>query len=555
MAIRRRRYLRIVLFFSRLLLSLVWWELILPRFLPSGLVQRGAAERRRKWAAQFRQLAVDLGGVMIKLGQFLSSRADVMPPEITRELAALQDEVPPDPFPPVKSRIEEELGGPIDGLFARFVEEPQSGASLGQTYYAWLPEGDPVIVKVQRLHIEELVATDLAAIGWAVGLVKWYPPLRRRVNLNALLEEFSRVTRGELDYIAEGRNAEELRANFLDDPDVFVPRPYWSHTSKSVLTLERADSIKITDYRAITAAGIDRNAVARKVFGTYVQQMLIHGLFHADPHPGNLFVEPRGPRPEDGSLTRDFLITFVDFGMMGHIRPKDKALLRDLAVHAFNREVPAAIADMQKLRFILPGTDTRSLERALYMLIDRYYGMSLREFASIDVDEVLAMAYELRDVIYEFPFQIPIDFVLLARALGILEGLCVGLDPDFNGFVVAAPYVKQLMAMELAEEGMTQRALKEVQGLALLLWRLPRELDRFLSQTGRGELEVQVSPTREMEHLVERLDRSVNRLIEIIAFTGFLLAGVLLLISGSRELGFFLLGVAFVTAAYVALRR
>lgn len=555
MAIRRRRYLRIVLFFSRLLLSLVWWELILPRFLPSGLVQRGAAERRGKWAAQFRQLAVDLGGVMIKLGQFLSSRADVMPPEITRELAALQDEVPPDPFPPVKSRIEEELGGPIDGLFARFVEEPQSGASLGQTYYAWLPEGDPVIVKVQRLHIEELVATDLAAIGWAVGLVKWYPPLRRRVNLNALLEEFSRVTRGELDYIAEGRNAEELRANFLDDPDVFVPRPYWSHTSKSVLTLERADSIKITDYRAITAAGIDRNAVARKVFGTYVHQMLIDGLFHADPHPGNLFVEPRGPRPEDGSLTRDFLITFVDFGMMGHIRPKDKALLRDLAVHAFNREVPAAIADMQKLRFILPGTDTRSLERALYMLIDRYYGMSLREFASIDVDEMLAMAYELRDVIYEFPFQIPIDFVLLARALGILEGLCVGLDPDFNGFVVAAPYVKQLMAMELAEEGMTQRALKEVQGLALLLWRLPRELDRFLSQTGRGELEVQVSPTREMEHLVERLDRSVNRLIEIIAFTGFLLAGVLLLISGSRELGFFLLGVAFVTAAYVALRR
>ena len=194
MAIRRRRYLRIVLFFSRLLLSLVWWELILPRFLPSGLVQRGAAERRRKWAAQFRQLAVDLGGVMIKLGQFLSSRADVMPPEITRELAALQDEVPPDPFPPVKSRIEEELGGPIDGLFARFVEEPQSGASLGQTYYAWLPEGDPVIVKVQRLHIEELVATDLAAIGWAVGLVKWYPPLRRRVNLNALLEDNMSLT-------------------------------------------------------------------------------------------------------------------------------------------------------------------------------------------------------------------------------------------------------------------------------------------------------------------------------------------------------------------------
>ena len=555
MAINRRRYLHIVVFFSRLLLSLLWWELILARFLPRGLIQRGAAERRRKWAAQFRELAVELGGVMIKLGQFLSSRADVMPPEITRELAALQDEVPPDPFPPIKRRIQEELGAPIDQLFARFVEKPQSGASLGQTYYAWLPEGDAVIVKVQRPHIEELVATDLAAIGWAVGLLKWYPPLRRRINLEALLAEFSRVTEGELDYIAEGHNAEELRANFLDDPEVYVPRPYWSHTSTRVLTLERVDSIKITDYQAITAAGIDRQVVARRVFGTYVQQMLIDGLFHADPHPGNLFVEPRGPRPEDGSLTRDFVITFVDFGMMGHIRPRDKELFRDLALHAFNREVPAAIADMQKLGFILPGTDTRGLERALYMLIDRYYGLSVREFASIDVDEMLAMAYELRDVIYEFPFQIPIDFVLLARALGILEGLCAGLDPDFNGFVVAEPYVKQLMAMELAEEGLTQRALKEVQDLALLLWRLPREFDRFLSQTGRGELEVRVSPTMEMDRLVARLDRSVNRLIDIIAFAGFLLAGVLLLISGWRPLGYFLLGVAFVTAMYVALRR
>lgn len=555
MAIHRRRYLRIVVFFSRLLLSLLWWELILARFLPRGLVQRGAAERRRKWAAQFRELAVELGGVMIKLGQFLSSRADVMPPEITSELAALQDEVPPDPFPPVKRRIEEELGAPIDQLFARFVEQPQSGASLGQTYYAWLPDGDAVIVKVQRPHIEELVATDLAAIQWAVGFLKWYPPLRRRINLEALWAEFSRVTQAELDYIAEGRNAEDLRANLLDDPGLFVPRPYWSHTAKRVLTLERADSIKVTDYEAITAAGISREEVAKRVFGTYVQQMLIDGLFHADPHPGNLFVEPRGPRPEDGSLTRDFVITFVDFGMMGHIRPRDKELFRDLAVHAFNRDLPAAVADMQKLGFILPGTDTRGLERALYMLLDRYYGLSVREFASIDVDEMLAMAYELRDVIYEFPFQIPIDFVLLARALGILEGLCAGLDPDFNGFVVAEPYVKRLMAMELAEEGLTQRALKEVQGLALLLWRLPRQLDRFLSQTGRGELEVRVSPTTEMERLVVRLDRSVNRLIETIAFTGFLLAGVLLLISGWRALGFFLLGVAFVTAVYVALRR
>jgi predicted unusual protein kinase regulating ubiquinone biosynthesis (AarF/ABC1/UbiB family) len=555
MSIRRRRYLRIVFFLSRLLLSLFWWELVVGRFLSRGLAQRSAAQRRRRWAASFRELAVQMGGVLIKLGQFLSSRADVMPPEITRELAALQDEVPPDPFPPIKKLIEEELGAPIGDLFQRFVEEPQSGASLGQTYYAWLPDGDPVIVKAQRPEIEVLVATDLSAIRRAIGFIKWYPALRRRVNLDSLLDEFSRVTFGELDYIAEGHNAEQLRANFADNPEIFVPKPYWSHTSRRVLTLERADAIKITDYEALTRAGVDRAQVAERVFGTYVQQMLIDGFFHADPHPGNLFVEPRGSQPEDGSLTREFVVTFVDFGMMGRIRPEDKVRLRDLAIHAFNRDVPAAIGDMQKLGFILPGTDTRPLERALYILIDRYYGLSVRDFVNIDIDEMLAMAYELRDIIYEFPFQIPIDFVLLARAMGILEGLCAGLDPDFNGFVVAEPYVKQLMTMELADESLTDRAMKEIQGLATLLWRLPRELERFLSETTRGELQVRVAPTRELDRLVGRLERSVNRLTEIIAFVGFLLSGVLLIISGWRELGWFFLALALLTAVYVTVRR
>jgi predicted unusual protein kinase regulating ubiquinone biosynthesis (AarF/ABC1/UbiB family) len=555
MNIRRRRYLRIVFFLSRLLLSLFWWELILGRFLSRGLTQRSAAERRRRWAASFRELAVQMGGVLIKLGQFLSSRADVMPPEITRELAALQDEVPPDPFPPIKKLIEEELGAPIGDLFQRFVEEPQSGASLGQTYYAWLPDGDPVIVKAQRPEIEVLVATDLSAIRRAIGFIKWYPALRRRVNLDALLDEFSRVTFGELDYVAEGHNAEQLRANFADNPEIFVPKPYWSHTSTRVLTLERADAIKITDYETLTRAGVDPAQVAERVFGTYVQQMLIDGFFHADPHPGNLFIEPRGSQPEDGSLTREFVVTFVDFGMMGRIQPEDKVRLRDLAIHAFNRDVAAAIGDMQKLGFILPGTDTRPLERALYILIDRYYGLSVREFVNIDIDEMLTMAYELRDIIYEFPFQIPIDFVLLARAMGILEGLCVGLDPDFNGFVVAEPYVKQLMTMELADESLTDRAMKEIQGLATLLWRLPRELERFLSETTRGELQVRVAPTRELDRLVGRLERSVNRLTEIIAFVGFLLSGVLLIISGWRELGWFFLALALLTAVYVMVRR
>ncbi len=266
-------------------------------------------------------------------------------------------------------------------------------------------------------------------------------------------------------------------------------------------------------------------------------------------------MRPEKPSSEDESADRDFVVTFVDFGMTGRITPRDKALFRDLAIHAFNRDVPAAINDMRNLGFILPGTDTRPLQRALHMLIDRYYGLSVKEFASIDIDEMLAMAYELRDIIYEFPFQIPMDFVLLARTLGILEGLCVGLDPDFNGFTVAEPYVRQLMAMELAEEGVPERMVTEMRGMAGLLWRLPRDLEQFLTQGVRGELEVRVAPTRELDRLVGRLERAINRVIEIIAFAGFLLSGVALLIGGWRELGVVFLALASLIAMYVVLRR
>jgi predicted unusual protein kinase regulating ubiquinone biosynthesis (AarF/ABC1/UbiB family) len=187
--------------------------------------------------------------------------------------------------------------------------------------------------------------------------------------------------------------------------------------------------------------------------------------------------------------------------------------------------------------------------------MDRYYGLSIREFANIEIDEMLAMAYELRDIIYEFPFQIPIDFVLLGRAMGILEGLCAGLDPDFNGFTVAEPYVKQLIAMEMAEEGLTKRVTAEMQDFAALLWRLPRELEEFLNRGNRGELEVRVVITKDVERLVGRIEHAMNRLIEMVAFAGFLLAGVFLLNRELWVLGYLFLGLAFLTGMSIVLRR
>ncbi len=538
MRVHRQRYLRIVWFFAWMMISLLWWELFLPRLPGGGLVRRGAPARRRRMAARFRAMAVEMGGVLIKLGQFLSARADVLPPEITEELSGLQDEVPPDPFPPIRRLIEGELGSPLEQLFLRFEEETRLGASLGQVHYAWLPTGEPVIVKAQRPQIEELVATDLAALRWAVGWLKLYGPISRRVNLDALLAEFSRTLYEELDYVAEGHNAERFAENFKDNPRARIPLPYWSHTTKRVLTLERVGGIKITDYQAITEAGIDRGAVAQYLFETYLQQVFIDGFFHADPHPGNLFVYPLGYK--GGS--RDFQLVFVDFGMVGHITPEVKKHLRDSVIGLATRDAPRIIGSWDKLGFFLPGTDLRPIEAAAEKILNRFYGLTMGELTQLDHRQFADLLLEFRGLVFEMPFQLPQDFIFLGRMLGILSGLATGLDPQFNVFEGAEPFARELLAEEKGE--WSEEILSELRNMAALLWRLPRTAEEAFLTISQGELEVQISRSPELERLVSRLERAIDRVLRGIVLMALLLAGAVLWAAGERVIGAAFLAIA-----------
>ncbi|MEL7674673.1 MAG: AarF/UbiB family protein, partial [Chloroflexota bacterium] len=289
-----RRYQRTLWFAAWLFARVLLWEVALRWLVSEGAVRRGRPKRLKRWAREFREMAAAMGGVMIKLGQFISSRVDILPPEILAELATLQDEVPTVPFAAIRGRVEDELG-PLTDRFSAFEETPVAAASLGQAHRARLPDGERVVVKVLRPGIHSLVATDLKALGVVAGWAMKLPFIRRRANVPALLDEFSVVLWRELDYRQEARNAERFQAMFAADPGVYIPQVYPAYSTGCVLTLEDVSAIKITDYAAISAAGVDRRDVARRLVDTYLEMVFIERFFHADPHPGNLFVYPLPP--------------------------------------------------------------------------------------------------------------------------------------------------------------------------------------------------------------------------------------------------------------------
>jgi predicted unusual protein kinase regulating ubiquinone biosynthesis (AarF/ABC1/UbiB family) len=487
----------------------------------------------QRFAREFRALAIELGGVLIKLGQFLSARVDLLPVEVTRELAGLQDEVPPERLEDILNVIEAELGA-ADEVFEFFDRDVQAAASLGQVHRARLVGGEQVVVKVQRPGIEKLIDVDLAAVRTVVSWVAKYPPIRRRMDLLALLEEFAHTLYEELDYLAEARNAETFAANFARDPFIYVPAPYWTHTTRRVLVLEDVGSIKIVDLDVIEAAGIDRSAVAQRLFRAYLQQVFYDGFFHADPHPGNLFVHPLDRQTDNGGLPgRPFYLVFVDFGMVGHITPAVKRQLRDLAIGLGTRDAARIVRAYERMGFLLPSADLELIERATSKVFDRFWGFSMGEMARLDYDDVRDFAGEFRDLLYAMPFQIPKDFIYLGRMFGLLSGMATQLDPEFNLFAESEPFARQLLSEEMT--GGWEELWEKANQWGQTLLGLPGQLNLVLNKTAQGDLEFRVGPDWEWRHAMQRLDTGLSRLLWGVGGSASLLTGVLLGINGQAD--------------------
>ncbi|MBN1665721.1 MAG: AarF/ABC1/UbiB kinase family protein [Anaerolineales bacterium] len=535
------RYRRILFFFSRVLLGLLFWDILLPRFGLGALSQRNRSRRLRHIAIGFRKLAVHMGGVLIKVGQFLSTRVDVLPPEITAELADLQDEVPPVDFEKIQALAEAELNASLPQVFHQFARQPLAAASLGQVHQAILHDDSArqagfrhVVVKVQRPQIEAIVDTDLAALRKVATWLQLYRPIARRADIPALLREFSRTLYEEVDYLAEGANADTFRENFSDRPGICVPRVVWTHTTRRVLVLEDVYAIKITDYEAITAAGIDRAEVAQRLFETYLQQIFIDGFFHADPHPGNLFVTPYQRAENQGQP--DWQLVFVDFGMVGHVPEKIRAGLREMAIGVGSQDAARVVKSYQMLGVLLPSADLQMIERAEAQVFERFWGKSMGELQQIDMEEMVAFASEYRELIYDLPFQIPNDILYLARCVAILSGMCTGLNPNFNVWQGLAPFAERLIA---EEAGKTWEVYLESLGnYARLLVQLPHRLDTSLKRLERGEIAVR---TPGVDERLRRLERTNRRILNAIIFAALLLGGVQLYTAGNTVFSTFLL--------------
>jgi len=521
----RARYWRIVFFFGRVTLGFIFWEIFLPRIGLGGWAGRGRSKRNKRTAVRFRALAIHMGGLMIKVGQFLSARLDVLPAEITDELAGLQDEVPAESFEAIRAWAESELALPLSEHYASFDETPLAAASLGQAHRACLNEADAaelgfseVVVKVQRPHIEQVVEVDLAAIRRVGGWLQRYKPVSDRADVRALVEEFASTTLEEIDYLAEASNAETFAANFADDPRIHVPKVAWELTTRRVLTLEDVSAIKLGDYDAITAAGIDRSQVAKALVETYMQQIFEDGFFHADPHPGNLFVTPLDTVDENGN--RDWKLTFIDFGMMGRVPDGLQTGLREALIAIGTQDGSRLVKSFQTLNVLLPTADTKLIEMASMQVFDRFGGMSMGDLRNIDHSEFMSFGLQFRELLLNLPFQLPENLLLLGRSIAILSGMCTGLDPEFNLWTSLAPYASKLVS---DESGSTfDTVLSEGTKIFQTAIGLPGRADRVLTLMERGDLNVQ---TPLLNLRVRNLERAVGRISLGLVFAALLIAG------------------------------
>lgn len=538
----RRRYFRILIFFGTSILHFVWWELILPRLGLRRLSRSTRSNRITKIARKFRFLAIQMGGVMIKVGQFLSARLDVMPREVTEELSGLQDEVAAEPFELILAKIEEEFGKPVEQVFSHIDPVPFAAASIGQVHIATMVQSTneeqpfpSVVVKVQRPQIEEIVAVDLSALQIVGTWLQRYKPISKHANVPKLIAEFSATLYEEIDYIHEGKNAEIFGENFKDIEYVRVPKVIWSHTTKRVLTLEDVTGIKITDYAAIDAAGIDRSAVAKALFNTYLKQLFEDRFFHADPHPGNLFVQPVEPE-EDG---RNWLITFVDFGMADTVRENTYEGLKEAVLAVGLQDVSRLMKSYEILDVLLPDSDLDLLERASQRVFDRFWGKSTNQLMQMHAQEARAFMREFEDLLYDMPFQAPENLILLGRCVSILSGICTGLDADFNVFENIVPYTSKLSDNE--GEGRWTVIWREIVRMFQLAIKLPVRADNLITKMEQGRLEVRVPG---MIHEFERLKRAQSKTTLAIIFAAFLLAGVQFYLAGEMTVGIVFWGVA-----------
>jgi predicted unusual protein kinase regulating ubiquinone biosynthesis (AarF/ABC1/UbiB family) len=451
------------------------------RFLLFGRSRQVTEATRRRRAEYLLQTFLDLGPTFIKIGQILSTRPDVLPPTYIQVLSDLQDRVPPDPWETIEPVIEADVG-PVDEVFDEFDTDPISGASLGQVYTA-VADGEDVAVKVRRPDIVRRVEADLRVIGTLLPpLVRFAPP-GQAFTMENLAEEFETTIREELDYAHEAEMLTAVGENFTDDPNVRIPRAIPSYSTDRVLTMEYVDGTKINDIEAIDGMGIDREALVRRLEETYIDMIIEHGLFQADPHPGNIAVQA------DGTLV------FYDFGVTGRLDDYTQEKLFDFYVAVASDDIDAVIDAFIELEALDPSVD-RGWMREVFELVFE----SLRR-GGVEVYEVRQIVTEFQGTLYEFPLRLPQNLALIVRVSTVLEGVCRTLDDDFDFIAVVNDYVGEQSRTEENVRALVDRFGGDARDVARGIVETPGSVDSVLTGLQREAITVEVDLTERNEAL------------------------------------------------------
>ncbi|ALB40237.1 hypothetical protein AA650_06925 [Anabaena sp. WA102] len=479
-----------------------------------GVTESKQAARRKAQAIWIRTTFLDLGPTFIKIGQLFSTRADIFSAEYVEELSKLQDRVPAFSYEQVEGIIEQELGKTVPTLFQDFEPVPLAAASLGQVHKATLYTGESVVVKVQRPGLKKLFEIDLGILKGIARYFQNHPKWGRGRDWMGIYEECCRILWEEIDYLNEGRNADTFRRNFRPYDWVKVPRVYWRYATSRVITLEYVPGIKVSQYDALDAAGVDRKAIARYGAQAYLHQLLNNGFFHADPHPGNLAVSP------DGALI------FYDFGMMGTIKSNVREGLMETLFGIAQKDGDRVVKSLVDLGAIAPVDDMGPVRRSVQFMLDHFMDKPFEN------QSVAAISEDLYELAYDQPFRFPATFTFVMRAFSTLEGVGKGLDPEFNFMEVAQPYAMQLMTDNSSSEGnsfLNELSRQAVQVSSTALG-LPRRLEDTLDKIERGDIRLRVRSV-ETERLIRRQSNIQLAISYALIISGFTIAGTILLVS------------------------
>ncbi|NHC41857.1 AarF/ABC1/UbiB kinase family protein [Bacillus sp. MM2020_1] len=484
-----------------------WWLGKTKRFSHKDKVTRKYKVLYTSQAKKFARIAVEMGGLIIKLGQFVSSRVDILPKEYTDILSELQDSVAPVDSEIAIKRIEEEMSGKVSKLFNSFTQAPVAAASLGQVHKAVLITGEHVAVKVMRPGIEATVTLDLATLKILIAFARRFTKVGKFVDLKDVYQEFEEVITDELDYIKEAKNIEVFQDSFRDFPGVTTPKVYWDLTTSKVLVMEFIEGVKINEIEKLDGASINKKKLASILYLSYLKQLMEDGFFHADPHPGNLLVK------KDGTLC------YIDFGMVGHISNDMKENMVKLAMSIYLKDASGIVEAFHDLGFLRKKADKSALTKNVKVILT---GFSEDGF-KVDMINNEGFLEELREFLYEQPFQIPSRTTFLGKAMMTVFSICNGLDKDFDLIKNTKPYVEDILSSE-AFNPAKETVLDQVKNTFLKVIPTSRKVFNLIDQLESGEIRIQPSKSFEKK-LIGQQAYQTRKMVMAIFGTGLLIAG------------------------------